>query len=263
MAEFENLRLDNTDGLATITFNRPDRLNALNSGLKSDLLAAIRQIGKRHSGVRCLLLTGAGRAFCTGGDLAEGGLGGADADAGATLIDGYHPILLELAALEMPIVAAVNGVAAGAGMSLAIAADIVIAAKSAYFLQAFVNIGLVPDAGSTYVLPRLIGDARARAMMILGEKITAETAADWGMIHSVVDDETLMATAQETAHKLATGPTLALSAIRKLMASTATNGFAQQLQAEAISQRMASQTADCVEGVTAFVQKRKAVFKGQ
>jgi len=263
MAEFENLILDITEGLATITFNRPDRLNALNAGLKADILAAVRKIGKRHSGVRCLLLTGAGRGFCAGADLAESNLGGQGVDSGSMLMDTYHPILQELAALEMPVVSAVNGVAAGAGMSLAIAADIVVAAKSAYFLQAFINIGLVPDAGSTYVLPRLIGDARARAMMMLGEKLDAETAASWGLIHSVVDDNDLMDKTLEIASKLAAGPTLALSAIRKLMASTATNGFSQQLQAEAMSQRMASQTSDCVEGVTAFIQKRKAAFKGQ
>ena len=263
MAEFETLLLDISDGLATITFNRPDRLNALNSALKAELLSAIRQIGKPASGVRCLMITGAGRGFCAGADLAESGMGGSEADSGANLMDSYHPILLELAGLEMPIVAAVNGVAAGAGMSLAIAADIVIAARSAYFLQAFVNIGLVPDAGSTFVLPRLIGDARARAMMMLGEKLSAEDAATWGMIHRVVDDRSLVEEAQATAHKLAHGPTLALSAIRKLMASSATNGFAQQLQAEATSQRVASQTEDCVEGVTAFIQKREADFSGQ
>jgi len=259
MADFENLALDITDGLATITLNRPDRLNALNAGLKSDLLTVIRKVGNKHSGVRCLMITGNGRAFSAGADLGEG----AEIDPGANLLDTYHPILQEMAALNMPIVSAVNGLAAGAGMSIAIAADIVIAAKSAYFLQAFVNIGLVPDAGSTFILPRLIGNARARSMMMLGEKVSAETALDWGMIYSVVDDEELLPTAQTLAKKLANGPTKALSSIRKLVAASADNSFAEQLHTEAIAQRAAGQTNDCVEGVTAFIQKREAKFTGQ
>ncbi|PCI63941.1 MAG: 2-(1,2-epoxy-1,2-dihydrophenyl)acetyl-CoA isomerase [Kordiimonadales bacterium] len=262
MADYETLKLDISGGLATITLNRPDRLNALSAGLKAELLKAVRQIGKPASGVRGLLLTGEGRAFCSGADLAEGNVGG-DADSGANLMDTYHPLILELAALEMPVVSAVNGVAAGAGMSLALAADIVVASKSAYFLQAFINIGLVPDAGSTYVLPRLVGNARARAMMMLGEKIPAETALDWGMIYKVTPDADLMETATALATKLANGPTKALSGIRKLIASSADNGFPAQLQAEALTQRMASQTSDCVEGVTAFIQKRATNFSGQ
>ncbi len=262
MADFKELTLHLDKGLATITLNRPERLNALNAALKAELLTAVRQIAGKHSGVRCLLITGSGRGFCAGADLAEGGALSGN-DMGASLIDTYHPLLQELAELPMPIVSAVNGVAAGAGMSLAIAADIVIAAKSAYFLQAFVNIGLVPDAGSTFILPRLIGDARARAMMMLGEKIPAETALDWGMIYDVVEDSALMETANTLAMKLANGPTLALSNIRKLMASSSTNSFSEQLQAEAMAQRAVGQTHDCVEGVTAFVQKRRANFSGQ
>jgi 2-(1,2-epoxy-1,2-dihydrophenyl)acetyl-CoA isomerase len=262
MADFKNLTLTISEGLATLTLNRPDRLNALNGSLKSELLAAVRQVGGKHSGVRCLLITGNGRGFCAGADLAEGGAG-SGADLGANLIESYHPLLLELAGLNIPIVSAVNGVAAGAGMSLAISADIVIAAKSAYFLQAFVNIGLVPDAGSTYILPRLIGEARARAMMMLGEKIPAQTALDWGMVYSVVGDDILLEAATKIAAKLANGPTVALSGIRKLMASTSSNSYSAQLHAEAMAQRSAGQTHDCVEGVTAFIQKRKANFSGQ
>ena len=262
MAEFKDLTLDITDNLATITLNRPDRLNALSGGLKAELLTAVRQIGAKDSDVRCLLITGSGRGFCAGADLADGGLG-PRADPGASLLDTYHPLLQELAVLEMPIVSAVNGVAAGAGMSLAISADIVIASSSAYFLQAFINIGLVPDAGSTFILPRLIGNARARAMMMLGEKVPAETALEWGMIHSVVTDDKLMETATALAGKLANGPTKTLASIRKLMASSTGNSFAEQLQAEAMAQRAAGQSPDCVEGVTAFLQKRPANFSGQ
>ena len=262
MANFKDLTLDISDNLATITLNRPDRLNALSGGLKAELLAAVRQIGNPDSGVRCLLLTGNGRGFCAGADLADGAVG-PRADPGATLLDTYHPLLQELAALEMPIISAVNGVAAGAGMSLAISADIVVAAESAYFLQAFINIGLVPDAGSTFILPRLIGTARARAMMMLGEKLPAKTALEWGMIYSVVADDALFDTATAMARKLAKGPTKSLSSIRKLMAASSGNSFAEQLHAEAQAQRAAGQTSDSAEGVVAFLEKRAADFRGQ
>jgi len=262
MSDFNELTLDIVDGLATITLNRPDRLNALNQELKAELLAAVRQIGAPRSGVRCLLLTGSGRGFCAGADLADGAVG-PRADPGATLLDTYHPLLQELAALEMPIVSAVNGVAAGAGMSLAISADIVIAAETAYFLQAFINIGLVPDAGSTFILPRLVGTARARAMMMLGEKVPAQTALEWGMIYRVVKDDALMTEARLIAQKLADGPTNSLSSIRKLMAASSGNSFAEQLHAEAQAQRAAGQTSDSAEGVIAFLEKRAPKFRGQ
>ncbi|WP_417449006.1 enoyl-CoA hydratase-related protein [Kordiimonas sp.] len=262
MAEFDTLILDITDGLATISLNRPDRLNALSNQLKSELLEAIRHIANPDSGVRALLITGEGRAFCSGADLAEGGMN-ADRDMGANLLATYHPILLELAALEIPVISAVNGVAAGAGMSIAISADIVIAARSAYFLQAFVNIGLVPDAGSTFILPRLVGTARARAMMMLGERLPAEKALEWGLVYDVVDDDKLMETASALARKLAGGPTIALSGIRKLIADSHDNSYSEQLTAEAMAQRKAGRTNDCVEGVTAFVQKREANFTGR
>lgn len=263
MADFDALLLDITDGLATITLNRPDKLNALNSQLKKDLVGAIRQVGSKHSGARCLLICGKGKSFCSGADLAESMENGGNWDAGATLMETYHPILLELAALDIPVVSAVNGAAAGAGMSIAIAADLVVAADTAYFLQAFINIGLVPDAGSTYILPRLIGESRARAMMMLGEKVPAHTAQEWGMVHKVVPEADLLQAARDLAIKFATGPTHALSSIRKLLTASASNNFSGQLQAEAMAQRAASQSADCVEGVTAFIQKRPANFTGR
>ena len=263
MSDYENILFDVTDGLATITLNRPDRLNALSSGMKADVLDAVRKIALPDSGVRALLITGSGRGFCAGADLAEGGLGAGTADPGANLMETYHPLLLELSELNIPVISAVNGVAAGAGMSIAISADIVIASTSAYFLQAFVNIGLVPDAGSTYILPRLVGNAKAKAMMMLGEKIPAETALEWGMIYNVVEEEKLLETATGLAQKLASGPTQALNGIKQLIKNSMNNSYAEQLQAEAMTQRAAGRTADCVEGVTAFLQKRDANFTGR
>ena len=262
MADFETIILSIDDGLSIITLNRPDRLNALNGAMKADLTRAFRQIAAPESGVRALLITGSGRGFCAGADLAENALSG-NRDLGASLTDTYHPMLLELAALEIPVISAVNGVAAGAGMSLAISADIILASRSSYFLQAFVNIGLVPDAGSTFLLPRLIGTSRARAMMMLGEKVPAEKAYDWGMVYGVYDDKELMDVAGTLARKLACGPTVALGGIRKLMVASHTNSYAEQLAAEAAQQRNAGRSGDCLEGVSAFIQKREAAFKGK
>ena len=263
MSNYENIRFSIENGLATITLNRPQSLNALSSGLKSDLLDAIRATGQADRGARALLITGEGRAFCAGADLAEGSLAGPERDLGKSLIDDYHPILLELSALNMPVISAVNGVAAGAGMSIAISADIVVAARSAYFLQAFVNIGLVPDAGSTFLLPRLVGAARARAMMVLGERVPAETALDWGLIYEVVDDDKLAEHAKDLGERLAQGPTRALNGIRQLVTQSLKNNYAEQLQAEAQMQREMGSTADSTEGVMAFIQKREANFQGK
>ncbi len=263
MSDYSSIKFSQTGSLATITLNRPDRLNALNDEMKSELLDAIRRLAQPQSDVRALLISGEGKGFCAGADLAEGSLSTGASDPGANLMQTYHPLLLELSELQIPIISAVNGVAAGAGMSIAISADIVVASRSSYFLQAFVNIGLVPDAGSTYILPRLVGNAKAKAMMMLGEKISAEMALDWGMIYDVVDDDKLIATATAIAQKLAKGPTSALNNIKQLLKQSAHNGYAEQLQAEAMTQRQAGRTSDCVEGVTAFIQKREANFTGR
>ncbi|WP_308909982.1 enoyl-CoA hydratase-related protein [Pseudokordiimonas caeni] len=259
--KYEAITLTIEDGLAVLTLNQPDRLNALSKAIKSEVTHALRTLGRPGGRARALLITGSGRGFCSGANLAEG-MGG-DADSGANLMDTYHPMLLELAALPIPVISAVNGVAAGAGMSLALSADIVLASRSAYFLLAFVNIGLVPDAGVTFLLPRLIGKARATAQMMLGEKISAETAKDWGMIYDVVEDDDLMPTALALGKRLANGPTKALSGIRQLMAASLNGTYVEQLQREAETQRQCSRTADFIEGVSAFMQKRPTKFEGR
>ncbi len=263
MAAYNNILFTVEEGLATITLNRPDSLNALSAGMLNDLLSAVRESAKPSSDARALMITGAGRAFCSGADLGVDAFDDQDRDLGAALINAYHPILLELSALNIPVISVVNGVAAGAGMSIALSSDIVIAAKSAYFLQAFVNIGLVPDAGSTYILPRLVGAARARAMMMLGERLPAEKAQDWGLIFEAVEDERLTERGVELATALANGPTKALGSIRQLVSQSLKNSYAEQLHQESQMQREAGRSDDCVEGVMAFLQKRPAVFQGK
>ena len=215
---YENIRLElSPAAVATITMARPQTLNALNGATVDELRAAVEEAG--GSGARCLLITGEGRGFSSGADLASGG--GLPDDAGAALEKHFNPLIEALFALPIPVVAAVNGPAAGAGCSLALAADIVIAARSAYFLQAFVNVGLVPDAGATWLLPQLAGRARALEMMMLGERIPAERALEWGMIARVVDDGDLAEEAVALATTLAQGPTVALGLIRKLARGSA------------------------------------------
>lgn len=261
---WNTLIVEKKDGIATVTLNRPDRLNALNSELMTELGKALDEI-EVDASIRCLLLTGAGRGFCSGADLASGDLNndGGLPDLGKALHDKYHPVIRKLAAFRMPVVCAVNGPAAGAGMSLALCGDIVLAAKSATFLQAFANIGLVPDAGSTFFLPRLAGSARALGLTMLGEKLPAETAAAWGLIWQCVPDEDLMPAALKVATKFATGPTVGLAQIRKLIRQSATNGLDAQLEAERESQVIAGRTRDFIEGVSAFLQKRPAKFSGK
>lgn len=261
---WKTLLVDRRDGIATITLNRPERLNALSNELMSELAAALDEIDADDA-IRCLLLTGAGRGFCSGADLASGDLNkdGGMPDLGNALHERYHPVIRRLAAYRMPVVCAVNGPAAGAGMSLALTGDIVIAAKSATFLQAFANIGLVPDAGSTYFLPRLAGSARAMGMAMLGEPLPAETAADWGLIWKCVADAELMAEAQKVAAKFASGPTVGLGLIRRIMRQSHDNTLDSQLEVEREAQRLAGRSRDFVEGVMAFLQKRPAKFTGK
>jgi 2-(1,2-epoxy-1,2-dihydrophenyl)acetyl-CoA isomerase len=245
--------------VATVTIARPDRLNALSGQTVDELRAAVEEAGS--SGARCLLLTGEGRGFSSGADLAGGG--GLPEDVGASLEKHFNPLVEALFALPIPVVAAVNGPCAGAGCSLALAADIVIAARSAYFLQAFVNIGLIPDAGATWLLPRLAGRARAMEMMMLGERISAEKALEWGLISRVVEDEALESEAVALATRLAQGPTAALGLIRKLAREAGEIPLSQALAAERAAQREAGETADFRGAVMAFLQKKQPRFEGK
>jgi 2-(1,2-epoxy-1,2-dihydrophenyl)acetyl-CoA isomerase len=245
--------------VATITLNRPDSLNALNAALIEELRAAMK--GLAESGARALLLAGAGRGFSSGADLVAGG--GLPDDVGAALESHLNPLIEDIFALPIPVVAAVRGPCAGAGCSLALAADIVIASDTAYFLQAFINIGLVPDAGATWLLPRLAGRARAMEMMMLGERISAEKAAEWGLISRVVAEDALDAEAAALAARLAQGPTIAYGLLRRLARDAEQNSLTDALAAERHAQTKAGRTADFRSAVMAFIQKQKPGFEGR
>ncbi|WP_129793307.1 enoyl-CoA hydratase-related protein [Sphingosinicella sp. CPCC 101087] len=258
--DFRHIRLElSPAAVATITLDRPDTLNALNAEMLDELRAAVESLP--GAGARCLLIVGEGRGFSSGADLASGG--GLPDDAGLALERHFNPLVETLFALPIPVVAAVNGPAAGAGCSLALAADIVIAARSAYFLQAFVNIGLIPDCGATWLLPRLAGRARAMEMMMLGERIGAEQAEAWGMISRVVDDADLAPESVALATRLAQGPTIALGLIRRLARDSAQLPLQNALAAERVAQREAGWTEDFKAAVLAFLQKRQPRFEGR
>ena len=265
---FETIALDRAEGVATLTLDRADKLNSLNETMHAEIRAALAEI-EADGAVRAMLLTGAGRAFCAGQDLSDravsgdGAGDGAGTDLGDTLERNYNPLIRRLAALEMPVIAAVNGIAAGAGANLALACDIVLAARSAGFLQAFSRIGLVPDSGGTYVLPRLVGTARAMALTMLGETLDAETAASWGLIWRCVDDDALMGEATALARRLAGQPTRGLALTKRAIRAAAANDLDTQLDLERDLQREAGATEDYREGVAAFLEKRKPVFKGR
>jgi 2-(1,2-epoxy-1,2-dihydrophenyl)acetyl-CoA isomerase len=258
--DFETIRFELTPAkVGVITLNRPDSLNALNAAMVDELRAAVE--AAPGTGARCLLLSGEGRGFSSGADLASGG--GLPEDAGMALEKHFNPLVEALFALPIPVIAAVNGPCAGAGCSLALAADIVIADKSAYFLQAFVNIGLIPDAGATWLLPRLAGRARAMEMMMLGERIPAERALEWGMIARVVEDGELASEALVLAARLAQGPTIAYGLIRRLAREAGRSSLDEALAAERLAQREAGETADFKAAVVAFLQKRQPGFEGK
>lgn len=260
---YKTILYEHSDAVAVITLNRPERMNAFTGEMHRELRVALD--AALEAGARAILFTGAGRGFCAGQDLTERGRPDPDnrPDARVFLHERYNPLIKYLRELRVPIIAAVNGVAAGAGMGLALAADIVLAARSASFFQAFVKIGLVPDAGSSYILPRLIGLSRARAMAMLGETITAEQAEAWGMIWKCVDDGALMDEARALAARMATMPTAALGLIKQEFNASLHNDLAAQLDLERDLQYQAGHTDDYIEGVTAFLDKRKPVFKGK
>lgn len=257
---YQTIIAERRGDVLVLTLNRPDRLNAASLGMADELSAALDALG----GARAVLITGAGRAFCSGADLqaprGDGARGDASFDA---LTRHYNPLMLRLAELPVPVVSAVNGPAAGIGCSIALAADFAVAARSAYFLQAFVNIGLVPDGGASWMLPRLVGRARATEMMLLGEKVGAERAAEWGLIHRCVDDDALMVEATALAERLARGPTVALGVMRRNLAAALDGTYADALHREAEGQRVAGNSADATEGGMAFLQKRGPEFKGR
>lgn len=251
-------------GVAKLVLNRPDRLNSFNLEMHAEIREALN-IVKTSGEARCLLITGNGRGFCAGQDLSDRAVdpGQEVPDLGESLEKRYNPLMCTLTSLEMPVVCAVNGVAAGAGANIALACDITLAARSASFVQAFCKIGLVPDSGGTWTLPHTVGRARAMALSMLGDKISAEQAEQWGMIWRCVDDEQLQSEAMQLASHLATQPTKGLAYIKRAINASATNTFEQQLELERDLQRLAGRTEDYREGVQAFMGKRQPVFKGK
>ncbi|MDX2232873.1 MAG: enoyl-CoA hydratase/isomerase [Hyphomonadaceae bacterium] len=251
--------------VAIVTMNDPSTMNAAGVDLAGELTEAMKKAARE---ARAVVLTGEGRGFCSGANLGGGGPmarttdDGEPLDAGAALETVYNPLVSLLREMNIPFVTAVNGAAAGVGCSFALLGDMIVAAESAYFLQAFRRIGLVPDGGSTYLLPRMIGRARAMEMMLLGEKIPAATALSWGMINRCVPDGELLPTAKALALELANGPR-AISLIRRIAWDSLDNSWEEQLRVERLTQREAGRTEDFREGVTAFLQKRAAKFQGK
>jgi 2-(1,2-epoxy-1,2-dihydrophenyl)acetyl-CoA isomerase len=252
--------------VGTLILDDQPVMNAMSPAMLDGIKEALRHIGGPDSGIRCLVITGAGRAFSTGANLQQmtkGDAGSAPREAGSLLETGFHPVMRRLRDLSIPIVTAVNGPAAGAGMSLALMGDLILCARSAYFLQAFRRIGLVPDCGSTWLLPRLIGRARALELSLLGEKLPAETALEWGLVNRVYDDAILMEEAMKLARDLASGPTLALGLIGRLYWEATENSHEEQIELERRFQVQAGASADFKEGVAAFLEKRPAQFTGR
>ena len=251
------------DGVARLTLCRPDRLNSFNAQMHEEVRDALARVAV--DGARVLVLTGAGRGFCAGQDLGDRTVapGGGRADLGESLERNYRPLVLALRALPMPVIAAVNGVAAGAGASIALACDLVIAARSASFIQSFCRLGLIPDSGATWFLPRLVGTARAIGLAMLGDKIAAEQAADWGLIWQCVDDAEFAAAVDVLAARLAAAPTLGLVRTRQAMHGAWQRTLEAQLDVEREFQRELGWTADYVEGVAAFLEKREPRFSGR
>lgn len=251
-------------GVLTVTLNRPDKLNSFNPEMHERLRAALDEAA-RNPDIRCVLLTGAGRGFCAGQDLSAREMKEADTprDLGATIEQYYNPLVKFMQALPLPIVCAVNGVAAGAGANIALACDIVLAARSASFLQAFAKIGLVPDSGGTYFLPRLVGTGRAMALAMLAEKLPAADAERMGLIWKAIDDDRLMPEAAAMCRHLATQPTRALGLMKQAIYAAGGNSLSAQLDLERDLQREAGGSPDYREGVSAFLEKRKPVFTGR
>lgn len=260
----QSVLLDIEQGIAKITLNRPQSLNSFNVEMHEQMRTALKTVRKDHS-VRVLLLTGNGRGFCAGQDLSDRNVK-PDAEApdlGFSIEHYYNPLLQTIRDLPMPVLCAVNGVAAGAGANIALACDIVLAARSASFVQAFCKIGLIPDSGGTWNLPRAIGLARAKGLALLGDKLSAEQAEQWGLIWQCVDDDILEDEAMNLAQHFATQPTKGLSMIKRALHASANNSFEEQILVERDLQRLAGRTDDYREGVAAFMEKRAPEFKGK
>lgn len=259
MKQFETIQLDITGAVARITLNRPDVLNSFNVAMHGELCDALGSLGDS----RVLVLTGAGRGFCAGQDLNDRAVGAEHpVDLGATVETCWNPLVRKLVSLPQPVIARVNGVAAGAGASIALACDLVVAAKSATFVQSFSAIGLIPDRGGTWVLPRLVGQARALGLALTGEPLLAEQAAEWGLIWKAVDDAALDSEVDALADKLASLPPLGVAAIKEMIRSSWSHSLDEELIRQRDAMRRLGYTADYREGITAFLEKRPAKFTG-
>jgi 2-(1,2-epoxy-1,2-dihydrophenyl)acetyl-CoA isomerase len=260
--DFETIKLEIASGVARLTLNRPDRLNSFTVEMHDEVSRGLEAVSKSQA--RVLVLTGAGRGFCAGQDLADPAVApsGAGVDLGESLEKRYNPLIRRLASLDMPVICAVNGVAAGAGANIALACDIVVAAKSAKFIQSFANIGLVPDSGGTWGLPRLAGLARAMGLALTGEPLSAEKAEAWGVIWKCVEDAELAAETDALAAKFAAGPTKGLAETKRLIRDASLRSLDDQLDRERDSQRLLGRTRDYQEGVNAFMEKRAPKFSG-
>jgi 2-(1,2-epoxy-1,2-dihydrophenyl)acetyl-CoA isomerase len=261
---YENLLFDSAGGIARITLNRPDRLNSFTAAMHAELRDALARV-RGDAAARVLLLTGAGRGFCAGQDLSDRAVspGAEPVDLGASIESNYRPLVLGLRALPLPVVCAVNGVAAGAGANIALACDVVVAARSASFVQAFCKIGLVPDSGGTYFLPRLVGTARAMGLALFGDRISAEQAAAWGLIWKCIDDAAFPAEVESLLAQLAQAPTRGLAAIKRALYASAGQSLEAQLDLERDLQRELGYGDDYREGVAAFLEKRAPRFTGK
>lgn len=260
---YQDILFDIADGVARLTLNRPDKLNSFTVAMHLEVREALERV-KTDASARVLVLTGAGRGFCAGQDLGDRAVapGGNAVDLGDSVEKYYAPLVLVLRSLPVPVICAINGVAAGAGANLALAADIVIAARSATFIEPFCRLGLIPDTGGTYFLPRLIGTARAMGLAMLGEKLTAEKAESWGLIWKCVDDTALSAEVNGMARHFATAPTRGLARTKEAIYASSANTLDQQLMLERDFMRELGHTRDYREGVAAFTEKRPPRFEG-